>query len=338
MSKKRKKAMNSSTKRKVILLTVLILILLAVSAAAYSNYQYEKARKESIRLIEETNGPIEKEDIEFNSDEEVEDYVHVLLVGADNDGGGPARTDTIMIAQYQPKEGKAKLVSLMRDSYVSIPGYRNNKINTSFFLGGPELLRQTIKENFDIDIHYYAQVDFNGFVRVVDVISPEGVEIDIERRMYYKKGTDYINFQPGLQTLDGKQALNYVRFRNDRENDFGRVRRQQEVLSIMKDNLLSFSGVTKLPQLLGSVEPYIQTNISNMQILDYGKSLFLNPVGEIETLTIPVEGSYVDSRYDHAGLVLELDMEKNIQALHEFLELVEVDDDDVANASATSNP
>lgn len=318
-----KRDKKTTIKRKVIILTFLILILLALSAFAYTSIQYERAREESLRLIEESNGKQDAAEIEFHGDDELADYVHVLLVGVDNEGAGPARTDTMMVAQYQPKNGKVKLISLMRDSYVSIPGYRNNKINTAFFLGGPELLRQTIKENFDIDIHYFASVDFNGFVRVVDIISPKGIEVDIERRMFYQDGAGdvYINFQPGIQHLDGQQALNYVRFRNDRENDFGRVRRQQEVLSILKDDLLSISGVTRLPKLLGAIEPYITTNIQNKQMLDYGRSFFLNPIDTVETLTIPVEGSFVDSRNSHAGAILELDMEKNKKAIHEFLEL-----------------
>ncbi|RXI98258.1 LytR family transcriptional regulator [Anaerobacillus alkaliphilus] len=325
-NRRQKSGKNKTIKRKIIILTVLIFILLALSAAAYTTNQYEKAREESIRLIEENNGKQSEEDIEFFGDDDVADYIHVLLVGVDNEDGGPARTDTIMVAQYQPKNGKAKLISLMRDSYVSIPGYRNNKINTAFFLGGPELLRKTIKENFDIDIHYYALVDFNGFTRVVDIISPNGIEVDIARRMFYEDtaGGLYINFEPGVQRLNGKEALQYVRFRNDRDNDFGRVRRQQEVLSILKDDLISLSGITRLPKLLGAVEPFITTNIQNSQFLDYGRNFFLNPIDSVETLTIPVEGTYVDSRNSHAGAILELNMEKNKQAIYEFLELEEV--------------
>ncbi|MCT8140409.1 LCP family protein [Anaerobacillus sp. CMMVII] len=304
------------------------MILLAFSAFAYTNHQYEKARKESLRVIEENNGKQQgTENIDFKGDHDIADHIHILLIGVDSEGDGPARTDTIIVAQYQPKNGKVKLISLMRDSYVSIPGYRDNKINTAFFFGGPELLRQTIKENFDIDIHYFASIDFNGFERVVDIISPDGIEVDIERRMFYQDvtGNVYINFEPGIQRLDGKEALNYVRFRSDRENDFGRVRRQQEILSKLKDELLTFSGVTRLPTLLGAVEPYITTNIQNKHFLDYGRSFFLNPIDQVETLTIPTQGSYIDSRYSHAGAVLELDMEINKKAIHEFLELNTLD-------------
>lgn len=330
MTYKNKKSEKKPKKnRKIILLVFLILILLAVSTAAYSSYQYEQARLESIRLIEENNGPKKVVEIEFHPEVEITEYIHILLVGVDNESGKHGNTDTMMIAQYQPQAGKAKLVSLMRDTYVSIPGYRNNKINAAFSLGGPELLRQTIKENFDIDIHYFALIDFNGFERVVDIISPNGVEVDIEKRMFYEDipGNLSINFQPGLQMLDGKHALEYVRYRSDNENDFGRVRRQQEMLALLKDDLLSFSGVARLPKLLGSIEPYIQTNVENKQLLAYGRNVFSKPVERLETLTIPIEGGYVDSRYSHAGAVLELDMGKNKRALHQFLELDEIEEE-----------
>jgi LCP family protein required for cell wall assembly len=321
------KVNKSKINRKVILLTFLIFILLTVSAVAYTAHQYEQARQESIRLIIGNSGPKEVEDIEFHPEEEITEFIHVLLVGLDNEDGGAANTDSMMIAQYQPQEGKAKLVSLMRDTYVSIPGYRNNKLNAAFSLGGPELLRKTIKENFDIDIHYYALIDFNGFVRVVDIVAPKGIEINIQRRMYYSQGKDHIDFQPGPQYLDGNQALNYVRFRSDHENDFGRVRRQQEVLGLMKDDLLSFYGVTRLPKLLGSIDPYIQTNLTNKELIAYGRNFFAKPIDGLETLTIPIEGGFVDSLYSHAGAVLELDMEKNNQALHHFLELAEIEEE-----------
>lgn len=317
--------MNRRIKWKIGVLVALILILIAVSIAAYINHQYNLGKAESERLLDETNKQNQFSEVEFKSESIPDKYINVLLVGIDTADEGPARTDTIMIAQYHPKDGTARLVSLMRDNYVSIPGHRKNKINAAFFLGGPELLRQTIKENFEIDLHYYALVDFTGFERIVDIIAPKGIEVEVERRMFYRSGKDIIDFQPGIHTFDGEQALNYVRFRSDHENDFGRVRRQQELLMILKDKAVSISGVSKLPRLVGAIEPYIHTNVSNRQMLDYGRSFFLNPIDEVETLTIPIKDGYVDKTYSHAGMVLELDIEKNKQALWDFLELHDQD-------------
>ncbi|MDQ0255415.1 LCP family protein required for cell wall assembly [Evansella vedderi] len=317
-----------SIRKKIFLLISLVIILTGLITVVWAQNDYNKAREESLRNIEESGGTVpSNEEIEFNASEEDLDYINVLLVGLD-DEEDVARTDTIMIAQYRPDEGEAKLVSLMRDTYVTIPGHGNNKINASFALGGLELLRQTIWENFKIDLHYYAQVNFDSFERIVDTLAPDGIEVDVARRMFYQSGSLTIDFQPGLQTMSGEEALKYVRFRSDFENDFGRVRRQQQVLSILKDEVLSISGVRRIPQLLGAIEPYIQTNVGTQDMLSYGRDLFLNSVDEIETLTIPVEGGYWDETYQHAGAVLELDWEKNRQALHEFLQ-VEMEEEDV---------
>src|SRR3954464_7691945 len=99
----------------------------------------------------------------FKGEENKIDEINVLLLGSDSRGEEQARTDTIMVAHYNPQTHKVKLMSLMRDMYVSIPDYQQQKLNAAFTLGGPDLLRETIKENFGLDIHYYATVDFQGF-------------------------------------------------------------------------------------------------------------------------------------------------------------------------------
>ncbi|WP_246589928.1 LCP family protein [Desertibacillus haloalkaliphilus] len=326
---KRKKQRRKRLKKKALLLAFLTVMLFAVVVV----YQFDSGRKESLQQISsaningesKSNEDNETNEIEFNTDhiENENEYINVLLVGVDAEEGNQARTDTIMVAQYHPKEGIAKLVSIMRDTYVSIPGYRDNKINSSFFFGGPELLRKTIKENFNIDVEYYAMVNFDGFVQVVDTIAPSGIDIDIANRMYYHDpyADLTIDFQPGEQTLDGQETLNYVRFRSDSENDFGRVRRQQEVLDLLKDELLSFSGITRIPKLVGTIDPYVDTNIQGSKILSLGRDFFLNPIEEVETLTIPIDGGYVDDRVAHAGAILKPDLEKNKQALDDFFSI-----------------
>ncbi len=307
--------------KKIFLLVILGGILGGLITVVIAKNEYEQARQESISDLEESGKSIEDdEEIEFHASDDELDYINVLLVGLD-DEEDYARTDTIMLAQYHPSEGEARLVSFMRDMYVTIPGHGDNKINASYSLGGLELLRQTIDENFGIDIHYFAQVDFDGFTRVIDTLAPEGIEVDVESRMYYENnsGSMVIDFYPGLQIMDGEDALKYVRFRSDHENDFGRVRRQQQMMTILKEELMSLSGVRRIPQVLGSIEPYIQTNVSTQKMLSYGRDFFLNSVDEIETMTLPVEGSFYDEYYPHAGAVLEINKEQNRQELHQFL-------------------
>ncbi len=295
--------------------------MLFLVSAGYAMIQYESGRSNTeVKLSNNETKPTNTETSFKAKAPENNEPINVLLIGVDTDEGEAARTDTIMIAQYDAQNGDAKIASIMRDSYVEIPGYSNNKINASFFFGGPELLRQTIEKNFEMDIHYYAMVNFEGFVEVVDTVAPNGIEIDIKNRMYYRDGSGRTNIdlQPGLQTLDGEEALGYVRFRNDSHNDFGRVGRQQEVLNILKDELLTLSGVTRVPKLIGAVEPFIDTNLNTTRMLSIGRDFLLNPVDDIQTLRIPVENGYSDKSYSHAGAVLELDFEKNRDALQLF--------------------
>ncbi|WP_368503771.1 LCP family protein [Alkalihalophilus sp. As8PL] len=309
-------------KRKKLYVSFLLLFsFLFLSTAAFAVLQYEIGKSNANQnLSENTNTTTENtEEQEFQSKEpENNEPINVLLIGVDTADDEPARTDTIMVAQYDPKNGDAKLASIMRDTYVEIPGYRDNKINASFFLGGPDLLRETIEHNFGLDLHYYAMVNFDGFVEVVDTVAPNGIEVDVKDPMYYSSGSTEINFKPGLQKLDGKEALNYVRFRSDANNDFGRVQRQQEMISLIKDEVLSVSGITRVPRLIGSIEPYLDTNIKTTRLLSLGRDFLLNPVDDIDTLRIPVQDGYYDEYYSHAGSVLELDFEKNREAINSF--------------------
>ncbi|WP_457826118.1 LCP family protein, partial [Staphylococcus aureus] len=133
-----------------------------------------------------------------------------------------------------------KIVSVMRDIYADIPGYNRYKINTAYSLGGPELLRQTLKENLGIEPEYYATLDFKGFEAMIDELSPQGVPINVEKDMSAKIG---VSLKKGEHRLNGKELLGYARFRHDEEGDFGRVRRQQQVMNALKQELVQPSSV-----------------------------------------------------------------------------------------------
>jgi polyisoprenyl-teichoic acid--peptidoglycan teichoic acid transferase len=292
-----------------------VILVLFLGLSGYIYYQYSQGLQQASGKSTMSSDDIEK--VEFNgADTKQVDKINILLLGVDSRGEEQSRTDTIMIAQYDPKNQKAKLVSLMRDIYVEIPNNKNYKINTAYFLGGPELLRKTIKNNFDIDIHYYAIIDFEGFESVVDTLAPNGIEMDVEKKMSENIG---LVLQPGLQDLNGKQLLGYARFRHDATGDFGRVERQQKVMNALKDEIISVNGVAKLPKLVGTIQPYIDTNLEGLDLLAVVKDFFLNPPADIETLRIPVDQSYTMGSYEHAGSVLEIDFDENKQAIEQFL-------------------
>ncbi|MDX8344465.1 LCP family protein [Rossellomorea sp. YZS02] len=288
---------------------ILILLLLIFSLLGYAAFQfysgYKMAGEDQMQ-----------EDYKFNGVKDENGKVNILLLGVDSRGEEKSRTDTMMLAQIDPKTNETKLVSFMRDIYAEIPGYQNYKLNTAFYLGGPELLRKTIKQNFDLDIQYYMIIDFKGFEKSVDILAPDGIEMDVEKAMSENIG---VSLEPGVQNLNGKELLGYARFRHDEQGDFGRVERQQKVIAALKDEVLSIGGVTKLPKMAGSIQPYIQTNMNRLDQISIAKDILLSNSSDMDKLTIPVKDSYTNESYSGVGSVLEIDFEENIQALKDFL-------------------
>ncbi|WP_317970487.1 LCP family protein [Sporosarcina oncorhynchi] len=307
------KRQTKSKRIKIIGISIGTLIVVLLIGVYYWTTQYN----EGLALSEEGTLTEQNEDFGiFDGPEPQFGEINVLLLGSDARKEEAGHTDTLMIANYNQKTEKVKLISIMRDTYVKIPDYGMQKINTAFTIGGPELVRQTIKENFDLDVHYYAMVDFKGFPKIADIIAPNGIEVDIPYAMSHGI---YMTLQPGVQTLHGDQLLGYVRFRHDSKNDFGRVERQQEVLSKLKDEAVSLHSLVNLPKLLGAADAYVDTNLDKMKMLSIGKGLLDNKSGKVETLRIPVDNSFTDPLVD-AGRVLEIDFEKNIEELNKFLD------------------
>lgn len=256
------------------------------------------------------------QDYTFNSVIKKDAKVNVLILGQDRASDGPPRTDSIMIAQYDYLNKDMKLISVMRDIYAEIPGFQNYKINTAFTLGGPDLLRQTLQHNLGIDVEYYAVIDFKGFEAMVDQLAPNGVPVNVEKDMSEKIG---VSLKKGQHNLNGKELLGYARFRNDAEGDFGRVRRQQQVMKALESEIVSISTVYKAPKLAGTARGYVDTNMTDNEIFRTGLSFVVRGEKDIKTLTVPVEDSYEAMDVFDRGNVLQIDKAKNKKAIQEFL-------------------
>jgi len=301
-----------SRKRKWIRRVLLLVFVCIIAAGAYIITQYYQGLSEASEGQYKDDGttfiPFEGSEPQFGE-------INVLMLGSDTRGEERGLSDTIMIANYNQDTHDIKLASIMRDTYVEIPGHGMQKINAAFAIDGPELLRQTLKQNFDIDLHYYAVVDFEGFSKLADIIAPDGIEVDIPHQMSEDIG---MTLEPGRQVLHGEELLGYVRFRKDADGDYGRVQRQQEIIGKLKDEAVSIHGLMKLPKLVGIADPYIDTNVDSKTILTVGKGLISGSEHPMETLRIPVDNSYQNVRTD-VGSVLQIDIEQNKQALHDFL-------------------
>lgn len=297
--------------------TILLVILLLIGGTAgYAYFQYKQGVNQSLKML---NKDPEENDVVYTFDGQKDQYgdTNILLLGSDaRENEKTSRSDTIMIAHYNQEKGTFKLTSIMRDSYVDIPGHGKHKINSAFARGGPELMRQTIKENFDIDLQYYAIVNFQGFVQLIDEAFPKGVEIDVEKKM--SENID-VTLEPGLQRLNGEHLLGYVRFRHDAVGDFGRVERQQKAVKAIKEQLGGIQTITKIPKLIGIVSPYVNTNMKTSDTVFMAKDFLSDKRGSIETLRIPIENSFTEPKIKGEGSVLRMDIEKNKEALHKFI-------------------
>lgn len=317
MTNTRQQERKKRSKRRKVIWGLTSILLITLLLLAYFSIQFKSG--ESLADPEKSNIESTPQYEDFDKVEPEFGKINVLLMGSDaRENEENSRSDSLMIAQYDEKTSEIKLVSLMRDTLVYVPGYGQQKINAAFSFGGPELVRQTIKENFDVDINYYAIVDFSGFPKIVDLIAPEGVEVDVESTM---TGSIGMTLYPGLQTLSGEELLGYVRFRNDSESDFGRVARQQEVLAKLKDEAIQFQSLVKLPKTLGLVSQLTETNVDNKTILSISTGLLKSKdIGSgVETMRIPVDGTFENRRIDGVGLALVTDIERNKEDLKEFL-------------------
>ncbi|MCP1153621.1 LCP family protein [Peribacillus frigoritolerans] len=244
-----------------------------------------------------------------------------LLIGVDTRGEQKSRSDAIILAKYFPEQEKLKLASIMRDSYVKIPGNKSgyDKINAAYYYGGRELLKKTIQENFDVKVDHIAVIDFQGFVKMVDLLAPEGVAVNVDQEIIDDMS---IQASVGKNVLHGEEILKYVRFRHDDESDFGRVERQQEVMVQLKtafiNQISSFEGMAALPSIIEQGLSYLDTDIGLKTIMEMGPKAVFHTPDTVETLRVPVEGSFKDETYPQSGAVLEMDCTENKKALQEF--------------------
>ncbi|KQL53842.1 transcriptional regulator [Heyndrickxia shackletonii] len=247
--------------------------------------------------------------------------INFLLLGIDTREGEQSRTDSIIVSQYDAQNRSIKLASIMRDSFVKIPGYNRvyNKLNHAYYVGGEDLLKKTIERNFGIQIDHVITIDFKGFVKVIDTIAPEGIKVDLNQAIIKDMA---LNVPPGEHNLHGEELLKYVRFRHDARSDFGRVDRQQEVLLKMKDKfqkeMNTLDGFAKIPSLLDSSIKYIHTDLKTNEILTLASTIFLQRIDNLDTMRIPVKNGFTNRNVPYAGAVLQLDYKKNIKALNQF--------------------
>lgn len=282
--------------------------------------------------ISKDNEVIDPNDVKWQSilaNTRKEGVINILLVGEEAMADvGRGRSDSMMIATINVKQKRLKLTSLMRDTYVQIPGYSDNKLNAAYKFGGIQLLYDTIALNFQVEMDGYVLVSFNGFQKIIDKLG--GVEITLTpEEASYLNRTNYIsnrknrNVQAGTHKLNGNQALGYSRIRyvktgENIRDDFGRTSRQRIVLNAIFEKYKSLSA-TDMIGLLPDILPLITTDLKKDEIIGYITTLATLGATNLETFRVPVDNGYKPATVRSMSVLMMDTVAKNVQALHEFL-------------------
>lgn len=282
-----KAAPKKTTKKKVrkrgffgrlarLLLTLFIIAILGV--LGYGGYLYWKLENGVFNTgVNETVAPGQSAS---------EKPLTMLLLGTDNRPKHESYlTDVIMVAALNPQTKSATIVSLPRDTYVELKGYKKTKINEFYArfkskekssgISAEDEMKTMMSKYLDVDVDYTTVLDFQGFRDVVDELG--GVKVNISENMCYTDSVDgtNINLKKGPKELNGDEALDYVRYRKSNckpktkaSDDFDRNKRQNEVLNGLVDQMQSLGGVLKIGRVLDAVDSNMKTDIENEQIKD----------------------------------------------------------------------
>lgn len=284
-----KKAKGSSKLGLFLKISLILATSALICATAYGVYLTKKAEQalNSSYEVIENREVSEKREVKA---EPVQDNISILFVGIDDSetrgqGAEGSRSDALMLATLNNKTKTIKLLSIPRDSYVYIPyvGYED-KINHAHAYGGTLASIETIEELLDIPVDYYVRMNFNAFIDVVDAL--DGIEAEVPYAMLEKDEFDRntIRLQPGLQTLNGQQALALARTRKQ-DNDIERGKRQQEILTAIIKKAASASSLTKYDDVIEAIGDNMKTDMTFKEMKSF-ISYLSNGVPRIDSLTL----------------------------------------------------
>lgn len=343
MSKKRKKKTGGARLALSVLCTVLGMILVVLlCATAYVTHLYGQMNyvdpmtqetlspEEWQQLLEgekepDASGPALDPDQGVDTDHNTQiggkgsGIINILLIGQDRrEGEGRARSDSMILCTFNQSTGTLTMTSFLRDLWVEIPGYGNNRINAAYAAGGMALLDQTLETNFGIYVDGNIEVDFSQFARIIDLLG--GVEIELRQ-----DEANLINREcggalaAGVQLLEGDEALTYARIRKlDADSDFSRTNRQRKVLESLIGKFRGSSLSTML-SLLGEILPMITTDMTQAQIVGLATEIF-PAMSDLQVVSqrIPADGAYTFGTISGMS-VIQADMDAARRLLEQTL-------------------
>ena len=312
--------------------------------------EVQEAMEAVENLEADIDDSINPDDLELNPNLP-DNVVNILLVGVDTRSttldDGLQHGDVQIILSINKDTGSVKLTSVLRDLYVTIPGYKSkNRINVAYSRGGGALAMRTINHTFELNIEHYVTINFYGLASIIDAIG--GVDVDLTKaeakaiNTYLKKHPPKYDNQDkeyervpleavaGVQHLDGVQAVMYARTRSV-DNDFGRTARQRHLLDLLLQKIMQDMTVDKLMSLMETSLPYVQTNVNASTMLSLGLSVLNSDIisraqaGEslLGQMRIPMDDTWKYDKTEGGSSVVVFRTvarrEENVQALHEFI-------------------
>ncbi|MHB9944808.1 LytR family transcriptional regulator [Clostridium botulinum] len=311
-----------SKKKKWILSILAVIVLMSVVSALYV---YSKLG--SVKKV-----PISKDDKELKIDKKAESYgddvINIAFFGLDRrKKEEPSRSDAVMILSLDKKHKKVKLSSIMRDSYVDIEGHGKTKLNHAYAYGGPELAIKTINSNFKLNIRDFVAVDFYGLENIIDTVGGVEIPVRFDEIKYinsYMQGTAKVENKavqevqsPGLQNLNGMQAVAYARIRYTSGGDYERTERQRTILTAVMNKIKKL-GPTEFPKVVSVLLPNVESSLSSTEIIKMGTSVFTLGIDNVEQQRFPLdnycEGKLIDGIY-----YLLFNEEKTIDQMYKYI-------------------
>lgn len=268
---------------------LIFLIVAAIAAVSYLFYAYFND--------DPMFGTLVKTMDDLPRNERLAHKRNIVVLGTDDrvKEDDPGRSDTLFVVMFDPKNKNVSLLSVPRDTRVRIPGHGWDKINHAYAFGGQKLTQQTTEELLGIQINNYVMVDFSGFEKLVDAIG--GIDLDVEKDMYYYDDWDgfLIDLSAGKQHLDGKKAIQYVRYR-DEDGDIGRIKRQQKFIMAVYEKIASAQILTKMPGLVSEITKMIKTDLPMTEMVSMGSALhgMIKEKGGLQMATVPGTPEYLD--------------------------------------------
>lgn len=323
--KRKKMTRRQRRKRKLILFIIEVLVILILLAALFVIIKLNKLNN---------TGDLDEDKLNINIDAKTQElldgYTNIALFGIDNRSTGKyesGNSDCIMIASINNDTKEVRLVSVYRDSFLAVDDDDNlRKLNAAYAKGGPTGAVAALNKNLDLDIKEYVAVDFNAVMEVVDALG--GIELDITSqeaetmKIYINEMNEVMGTNgtavsgPGLQTVNGIQALAYCRDRYSGGDDYGRTERQRTVISKIVEKAKAASLPT-LNKVIDELFPDISTSLSSSEILGLAASIKDYELADTQGWPFQLTTERMGGKL--GDVVVPTDLETNVNLLHQYL-------------------